>query len=712
MIGTEMRAFEAQINLTLLDHIISFVVQTAKTGGPQQELLRQRCMFPVRAANGSRFQEKYGFLYLGELLERYEERFGMSEVDQRAIALALGYTRDIATKEMFVGNQRADFIQAVERAAQGDIYLAGALYLLHEGGSEGPAYEKQLTEHQYTRTEELIFAMSLFDPERALELFKPQLPSLLGGERTIPVMGNTRIFGWLTGKLIPLKKQLAGKTMALPRALLALPASFVKEGSKPHNCLLAHGYTPLEIAYLNLAAVNDRWLYKGLNRFGLAAEKIAVSLFQTVLAQEDALPETVYPQLTEFYDKYSNFEVKCYHSRSLADVLKAGVQIGSAKTMAWFIQRESEFHPAVDSFDIMDAKWDPLSAALTADKYRRLFENSLSDNMSGAELKDRIARYDALTQGSYLDCYRKYHNGRRFSLLVGAGLIDLWAEFQNSRPGQDTAAPGMMDYIRAYLEGVRTPQAFRFLQKFMPQYGYSGLNEFFCGHGREFDHQLWTANSYSGVSVTLTLQREFLADDPAGQLLLLHWAEEYFFTVKPAHYLAFIQAVLGNERAAGLLPQEELRKLFDLLLTQGTLSTYDANSLKRRYFTPEELQADQEARNAEILASQRRERDAETLAIREEYTKKTDGSFQSIWGFIEHYYYRASKVIAGQIAYEDLDRLAAETDGRLSEKDAPYFLLLCARLVENGVMGWAEAQSRISNIKEVLDRAPNCDTSI
>ena len=711
MIGTEMRAFEAQINLTLLDNIISFVFRTVSPTPPQRKLLEQRCMFPIRAVSAQVFQEQYGFLYLGELLERYEERFGMPEADRRAIALALGYTRDIATKEMFVGSQRADFIQTVERAAQGDVYLTGALYLLSEGDSEGPAYEKRLTERQYARTEELVFAMSLFEPERALALSKAQLVLLLGPNRTMPVLENAGIFGWLVGRLSPLKKLLKSKEFAPVRALLTLPVSFVRPGSKPYDCLKAYGYTPLEIAYANLAAVDGRWLDNGLNPFGLSAEKIAVQLFRTVLTQEEPLPADVYPQLTQAYEKHSKFEIKYCETHKLADTLKTGVRIGSAETMAWFIQRDSVFHPAVDSFDVLEAKWDSLANTLKDDDYRHLFENSLTDQMSGAELKDRIARYDALTQGSYLDFYRKHQNGRRFSLLVNADLFDLWAEFQNSRPGQDTAAPGMMDYIRAYLEGVRTPQAFRFLQKFMPQYGCTGLNELFCGHGREFDHQLWTANSYSGVSVTLTLQREFLADDPAGQLLLLHWAEEYFFTVKPAHYLAFIQAALENERATGLLPQEELRKLFDLLLTQSTLSAYDANSLKQRYFTPEELQADQKARDAEELAEKRQKQDAEILALREEYAQKADGTFQSVWKFIERYYYRFTKTAAARIIHEDLDRQITETGGALTQKDAPYFLCLCARLLEYGAMDWAEALAHISKIKEVLDDDPGRDTA-
>ena len=164
MNASNMSAFAAQINLKLLNDVIAFVVQTASANRDQQEELRHSCIFPL-AVNSfavSAMQRDYGFLYLGELLERYEERFGMTLPDRRAIALALGYTRDLTTPEMFVGNQRANFIQGVRRYAEHDVYLTGALYLIHMNGSGAADLEQRLKEWTYTQTEELIFAMSLF----------------------------------------------------------------------------------------------------------------------------------------------------------------------------------------------------------------------------------------------------------------------------------------------------------------------------------------------------------------------------------------------------------------------------------------------------------------------------------------------------------------------------------------------------------------------
>lgn len=140
---SNMSAYGLQINLKLLGDIIAFVVTTAKANYAQVEELRKRCIFPLSSTSEA-MQRDYGFLYLGELLERYEERFGMTLPDRRAIALSLGYTRDIATPEMFVGSQRADFIQGVRRCAEDDLYLTGALYLIH-GGESGAAAIEQIS---------------------------------------------------------------------------------------------------------------------------------------------------------------------------------------------------------------------------------------------------------------------------------------------------------------------------------------------------------------------------------------------------------------------------------------------------------------------------------------------------------------------------------------------------------------------------------------
>ena len=67
---TELQAYAAKIDLPLLDSIVAFVLDTAEVTRAQRAELYRQCPFLSMSANGGAFQEKYGFLYLGELLER------------------------------------------------------------------------------------------------------------------------------------------------------------------------------------------------------------------------------------------------------------------------------------------------------------------------------------------------------------------------------------------------------------------------------------------------------------------------------------------------------------------------------------------------------------------------------------------------------------------------------------------------------------------
>lgn len=705
---SNMSAYGAQVNLKLLNSIISFVVSATNASYTQKENLHRLCIFPNQTASVSRFQEELGFLYLGELLERYEERFGMPLPDRRAIALALGYTRDIATPEMFIGSQRADFIQGVRRCAEGDIYLTGALYLIHGGESTAVVIEQRLKDWAYTQTEELIFAMSLFpDTGQALAQFGDRLVNLLGKGRTLPIFGNTDIFNCAFIMLHPLKKQMKAKRMAPLRALLSLPVSFVREGSKHHDWLLECGYTPIEIVYLNAAALCSQYIPGGPGRKSLTAEKLIVALFRTVLAHDQALPAEVYEQLSQIYQKYASFEIKCYGEHRLSDTLKGGLHIQTPETMAWFVRCSGEaLHPATMGFDVMDSKWDVLAGNLEPDHYRRLFEGCLTEDMNAVQIQERLDRYRTLTQKDYLDCYNTETPGIRFSLLVKTGIIDLWTAFQGCLAEDGAVANStLLQHIQDYCHEIKTIQAFTFYKQFLCRYGYQGLKRYFSRNQNGFEYVLWRKESY-GNGLSLTLDRDFLTDDPDGQRLLLHWADEYFFTVDPNRYLTFAQSVLENEKLAGLLPPEDQRGLFDVVITLPKLSASDADKLKQRYFTPEEQRADQEAKEA---AAAEQERQAHRKLIQEieaYYAESNDGTFGFAIEYLNKYqYWDERKAIARRVLHDGLEPLLQGCGHTLTPKEADHFLNVCGDLISGGALDWAEFQSHISKIKEVVSNA-------
>ena len=712
MIQTELNAFEGQINLKLLGSIVSFVTRTANTTQAERAEMRRRCIFSDFPADSGAMQREYGFLYLGELLERYEERFGMTLQDRRAIALALGYTRAIAAPEMFIGSQKADFIQAVRRCAEHDIYLTGALYLIHEGQSSAQAIERRLKEWKYAQTEELIFAMSLFpDAEQAFTNFSGLLVRLLGEGRTIPVLGNADIFKWAIATLFPLKKRMKARRMDLLRALLSLPVSFVKEGSKHYGWLQDYGYTPIEIAYANAAALCSGCVPGGPVRGSITAEKLIVSLFRTVLSHDQPLPDEVYRQLTQIYGTYAKFDIKCHGEYRLADTLKGGLLIQTPETMSWFIGCSGEaLHPATGSFDIMNPKWDPLAGSLAPEPYRQLFEDCLTEDLNAGQIRERLDRYRALTQRDYLDCYSTDGSGRKFDLLVKAGVIDLWAAFQDCLAEDRTVSkPVLARYIGNYCHGIKTIHAFEFFKRFLPQYGYQGMTAYLNRYRSGFEGELWERKGY-GDKVTLSLQRDFLSDDPEGQRLMLHWANEFFFTVEPQWYLSFVLEVLTRKELAALLSPEDQRGIFDVVIAQSELSACDAGRLKQRYLTPEEQQAEQAAKEAAEAEKKRQGHLKMVQDVEAYYTGSNDGTFEFAVKFLIRYRYDGDKEsISQRVLRDGLEQLLHGNGYVLVREEADRFLVVCRELLRTGTLGWAEFQSHIMSIKEVMNDGPDGD---
>ena len=124
-------AYQEVIDLTLYHAFVELIVQTAQDDEARilYRQLKTRQIWQ-KDQNVSGYFETYNLRYPGEVLERFEEKLGADMRILRALALALGYTRQCQADTMFVGNQRIDFLQKLRRTAGTDVYLQGALYLL------------------------------------------------------------------------------------------------------------------------------------------------------------------------------------------------------------------------------------------------------------------------------------------------------------------------------------------------------------------------------------------------------------------------------------------------------------------------------------------------------------------------------------------------------------------------------------------------------
>lgn len=88
---------------------------------------------------------------------------------------------------------------------------------------------------------------------------------------------------------------------------------------------------------------------------------------------------------------------------------------------------------------------------------------------------------------------------------------------------------------------------------------------------------------------TLKIHRDFLSEEEHRKVL--DWLQEFYFVEEPIQYMVLVKAVLSDKFAPTLLK----RALFNLLMEQGKLDLGERDALKRRYSTPEELQAEVDA---------------------------------------------------------------------------------------------------------------------
>lgn len=697
----EMNALKQQVNFTLFHDLMAFIMETTKASRAQASALHERCYIPFSDRDNGGFQKKYGFMYLGELLERYEDRFVMSLPDFRAIALALGYTKDLTPDDMFVGTQRVDFLRKMQRAASGDIYLTGALYLLYEGQSDAGQYEAVLCQTRYEKTEEILFAMSLFpNTEDYFLRFKSVLLHLIGKRRSLPVLGNVMLFVRLITWLRPLVKSIRTKDMALFRALCALPVSFVKAGDKHYELLSKVGYTPLEIAYANMQAVWRSPAKDRLNWSSIVTEKILVELFREVFRADAPLPGSVYDQLSEWLKKYEKFPIKCYGQEKLLAALDYGEKIRNPETFQWFSAHASFTHGAFQRFDIMDDHWDGLATTMEFPKYTELFEAFLHDELSTEDIQARIARFNLLTGRDYVEYGAERSYWYSFSVLIQKNVIDLWQVFQNSIDANGTPVKDkMLRHIGSELRDMTTIQAFRFYESFLPQYGFEGLDTYFH-NARLFRDSVSSCSCSYGKSangVKLELDQDYLDDDMRRRLL--YWLSEYFFGFETEFYLPFMAEILNKEEIAGLFPANEQRALFDLAMTHPTLVYNFAERLRTRYWTDEEKaarQAENEALQMEHKRQAQREAENEVWST---FAQVADGTMASLMDLMDRYKRNSVKAEIADAAI--CEALLSMKDSRvMDESECVCLLILCVRLIEKKKLRFTEAQKLITMMKE------------
>ncbi len=365
-------AYTNEINIELFNDFVAFVMKAAENDILDfQRRMKEKCIWYKYTHTD--VSEKYNFRYPGEMLERYEQRFGSDIKDIRALALGLAYSKPVLEKNMFVGAQKANFSRRIKSIADGDFYLQTALCLLN-GKKETDL--KKLIDAEPIKTEKLLFILSLFgDLHSGFDTLKPELLKALGEGRSVSAFHNSGLFIWFISVFEEQIKSIRKKETELFKLLLHLRDKFIAPDSPEFLKLTGCGYTAEEIAYLNYVMADFFGISPVMKRGGIIEEKIAVEFCKRLLNSVQTHSSNTYWLLNNAMARYKDFNIKCYGERGIIAALQDQVSVVIPET---FVQVSKQIpYSFVGDYDALDEKWDMLAEKLEQDECAAFFSEKL-----------------------------------------------------------------------------------------------------------------------------------------------------------------------------------------------------------------------------------------------------------------------------------------------------------------------------------------------
>ena len=624
----EFKEYEKNINITLFNEIIAFIANTRNSKGTNDMLceIQEKCIW-YYVVNGSKLQEKYNFNYLGELLERYEERFGNKIEDIRAIALAIGYGRKLIESNMIIGTQLINFFSKIKILAKEDIYLQGALYLYDN--EKYNLYSEELMNKKYKRTEEIIFILSIFydTKESIFKNHRNSIVSLLGKQRSISVIGNIGLYAWIIRTLYVLVNDDRKKDISILKALIKIPIGFQKEDTNIYKELIQNGYSKEEIAYLNYLILLFNTVPKAIAlENSIVSEKIAVNFCEVFINSEDIHDKNIYIIIKNILLKYRTFDIKCYGCQTIKKALYKRINIVNPIT---FVELYGEFDNELFSFDILDKKWDIIASECEEDTYEKIIDNFIYFKVDDKEKIEKcIEKYNSLTGKNYIESFYKRKYGRQeiFDKLVDENVIILKDIFKHIEKEKNFES----NHLETYIREIRRKPALDFLKYLIRshQYSFEQIDKM----GFEISSLL---ELYHYSRAELNIDRKFLNNKD--KRFLFNCLEQFIFYEKPAKYFEFLEAALKYENIEKILPKSNLVEIYKQLCEIDP-ETYKKESLQEKFLSTEEME---EIRKQKIMEKEYK-RVQEIIKQEYELNKKFESidksNFKNLYNFCDRWY--------------------------------------------------------------------------
>lgn len=312
--------------------------------------------------------------------------------------------------------------------------------------------------------------------------------------------------------------------------------------------------------------------------------------------------------------------------------------------------------------------------------YAELFTEQMLRSRAAIPLRRWLTRYQALTGTEYIEYFneRHWHTLRSFALLVERKEIDLWQFFEQHKEDGTRAHP--LELLQEYALKISSWRCFRFAQKLFSQYTFSQLQGIF-GNGFYFHKGFIREEGYySRKSYRLSMARPFLTAEQHREIY--DWIDASFFQTEPEYYDSFVLCALKAPEVQRIYDKPLLAAVLRQLLARDACNGYEAEQLKERLYSKEELEADRKAAAEQEEQEKELQRQREVRERQEKLKQRYDGSAESLLQFMRGYYYGAAKKAALDMVYEKLLEWPAGCAQTLAAQEMQKFFELCGDLVE------------------------------
>ena len=576
-------------------------------------------------------EDAYTFQYPGEMLERYKEKIGDSIQIRRALAFALVTMSDFQEAQMYVGTQYENFLKRIEREAETDIYLAGAMYFLTSSKKKKELYHERIKNYAYKELAECMCILFLGKGEKEIwEILKELVCSFFEKEKIMDNFKNIELYIWFFRAYEKEIKKERKRIFSRLKLLVKIQHSHVKEQTELFQQMQKAGYQKEEIFYLNLcmlkAAKEDR--IETVSQ--ITWERASESFCAFICNQKKSYPKEIYKFCGELLKDHFVYGIKIGGYNGILEAMRYQVTVKNSKVYALLYPYAGKQQANPKWFFIPLCKTQAKEILLFLGKKdfdKQIRETLYNETFTEQELREYLNMYRGLTKVDYIQQMlqeENYQNHNIFETFAEKNFLDprqIIKELLTKGEGKvisewEEPEKKKYGYILSYIEDLDTDLKFQTAKLLLDNRSMEeirkegkrnflwksvGIQEFY--YRREYDKMNF---------LKLHLQ-------PNQVLQLFFWIEESVYRFQPQKYFAFLLKVLEKEENLIWLPKEQAQDFWKKLMELGI---EEAGSKKFRMLYMEKEEREKFYKEQEEAAKQKKVAELE---------KQTKEAYQHFW---------------------------------------------------------------------------------